>query len=82
MATDVYATTLLAIGGLFAGLGLVVAILWGSAAWERRRQLYRRRRLRPLFFVFAASEWDAGGADAPVGCGDGHGGCGHGDGGH
>ncbi|MDT3380414.1 hypothetical protein RNI52_24030 [Labrys neptuniae] len=81
MENDIYTTALLALGGLFIGLGLVIAILWGSAAWERRR-LSRRRHLRPLSFAFAASEWDASDTDAPVGSGDGHGGCGHGDGGH
>ena len=47
MENDIYTTALLAMGGLLVGLGLVVAILWGSAAWERRRRLSRRRGSRP-----------------------------------
>lgn len=85
MENDIYTTALLAMGGLLVGLGLVVVILWGSAAWERRRRLSRRRGSRPLSFIFAASEWDPGGPDAQIGgghggWGDGHGG--GGDGGH
>lgn len=79
MENDVYATALLAMGGLLVGLGLVIIILCGSAAWERRRRVSRRSGFRSFPFIFAASDGNSGGWGTQSGCGDGHGGWGHGD---
>lgn len=82
METDGYLATLQAIGGLFIGLGLVIAIIWVCAAWERRRRFPRRAGSRSLAysFILGASDWTPGGVGSHGSCDHG-GGWGHGDGG-